>query len=105
MLLYLQEGECSYKCLAGQFYRSIHASSACTSASLEPSYVLRAIGADEDLAHSSIRYKYLVQCHVYTVVLMCMHVGLDLVLVASLLMRKWTTLSNTVSEVLTVSVR
>lgn len=31
--------------------------SACTSASLEPSYVLRAIGADEDLAHSSIRYK------------------------------------------------
>ncbi len=30
--------------------------SACTSASLEPSYVLRAIGADEDLAHSSIRY-------------------------------------------------
>lgn len=32
--------------------------SACTSASLEPSYVLRAIGADEDLAHSSIRYKH-----------------------------------------------
>ena len=29
--------------------------SACTSASLEPSYVLRAIGSDEDLAHSSIR--------------------------------------------------
>ena len=29
--------------------------SACTSASLEPSYVLRAVGADEDLAHSSIR--------------------------------------------------
>uniref|UniRef100_A0A8C6T788 cysteine desulfurase n=2 Tax=Neogobius melanostomus TaxID=47308 RepID=A0A8C6T788_9GOBI len=29
---------------------------ACTSASLEPSYVLRAIGADEDLAHSSIRF-------------------------------------------------
>ncbi|CAG5978158.1 unnamed protein product [Menidia menidia] len=31
-------------------------SNACTSASLEPSYVLRAIGADEDLAHSSIRF-------------------------------------------------
>ena len=29
---------------------------ACTSASLEPSYVLRAIGAEEDLAHSSIRF-------------------------------------------------
>ena len=29
--------------------------SACTSASLEPSYVLRAIGTEEDLAHSSIR--------------------------------------------------
>lgn len=35
---------------------SISRNSACTSASLEPSYVLRAIGADEDLAHSSIRF-------------------------------------------------
>jgi len=34
---------------------AISSGSACTSASLEPSYVLRAIGADEDLAHSSIR--------------------------------------------------
>jgi cysteine desulfurase len=30
--------------------------SACTSASLEPSYVLRAIGVDEALAHTSIRF-------------------------------------------------
>lgn len=38
---------------------ALSSGSACTSASLEPSYVLRAIGADEDLAHSSIRYKNL----------------------------------------------
>lgn len=37
---------------------ALSSGSACTSASLEPSYVLRAIGADEDLAHSSIRYLY-----------------------------------------------
>jgi cysteine desulfurase len=30
--------------------------SACTSASLEPSYVLRALGIDEELAHTSIRF-------------------------------------------------
>ena len=30
--------------------------SACTSASLEPSYVLRALGVEEELAHTSIRY-------------------------------------------------
>jgi len=32
--------------------------SACTSASLEPSYVLRAIGVDEELAHTSIRFGF-----------------------------------------------
>jgi cysteine desulfurase len=35
---------------------AVSSGSACTSASLEPSYVLRSIGVDEDLAHTSIRF-------------------------------------------------
>jgi len=35
---------------------AVSSGSACTSASLEPSYVLRAIGVNEELAHTSIRF-------------------------------------------------
>ena len=68
-LIYFQYGmfftgclNLSFACVEGESLLmalkdvALSSGSACTSASLEPSYVLRAIGADEDLAHSSIRY-------------------------------------------------
>merc|ERR1719310_1402843 len=48
------EGESLLMSLAGS--TAVSSGSACTSASLEPSYVLRAIGVGEELAHTSLRF-------------------------------------------------
>lgn len=48
------EGESLLMGLSKQI--AISSGSACTSASLEPSYVLRAIGVNEELAHTSLRF-------------------------------------------------
>lgn len=54
----------SFSCIEGESMIgaikniAVSSGSACTSASLEPSYVLRAIGVDEELAHTSIRFGF-----------------------------------------------
>ncbi len=51
----------SFACVEGESLimaikeTAVSSGSACTSASLEPSYVLRALGVDEELAHTSLR--------------------------------------------------
>ncbi len=47
------EGEAIMMAIKGV---AVSSGSACTSASLEPSYVLRALGVEEELAHTSIRF-------------------------------------------------
>lgn len=60
---YFGNANLSFACVEGESllmslapYTAVSSGSACTSASLEPSYVLRAIGVGEELAHTSLRF-------------------------------------------------
>lgn len=59
---YLGNLNISFSCVEGESLImaikdiAVSSGSACTSASLEPSYVLRALGVPEDMAHTSIRF-------------------------------------------------
>ena len=54
----------SFSCVEGESLTmaiknlAVSSGSACTSSSLEPSYVLRAIGVEDDLAHTSLRIAF-----------------------------------------------
>ena len=60
-LRYMGNLNISFSCVEGESLImavkdvAVSSGSACTSASLEPSYVLRAIGVEEDMAHTSLR--------------------------------------------------
>eukprot|EP00741_Cyanophora_paradoxa_P015947 tig00000042_g15396.t1 len=58
---------------------AVSSGSACTSASLEPSYVLRALGVEEDMAHTSIRFgigRFTTEAEVDQAIALCVkHVG------------------------------
>lgn len=72
----------SFSCIEGESLLmalkdiALSSGSACTSASLEPSYVLRALGADDEMAHSSIRFgigRFTTEAEVDYTVEKCVH--------------------------------